>query len=97
MNEETQLGLTSEQVAENIKKYGLNEIEERKESPILRFSKKFISPVPLLLEFTMLFLIILGKYYDSLVIFGLLIFNVILSFFHEISADKAIQLLKKTP
>lgn len=95
MNEETQLGLTSEQVAENIKKYGLNEIEERKESPILRFSKKFISPVPLLLEFTMLFLIILGKYYDSLVIFGLLIFNVILSFFHEISADKAIQLLKK--
>ncbi|WP_340695281.1 plasma-membrane proton-efflux P-type ATPase [Hydrogenobacter thermophilus] len=88
-------GLTSEQAEENIKRYGFNEIEEKKEHVLLKFLKKFISPIPLLLELTMLFLIILGKYYDSLVILGLLIFNVILSFSHEISVDRVIQLLKK--
>lgn len=88
-------GLTSQQATENIKRYGLNQIEEKGESVFMKISKKFISPIPLLLELTMLFLIVLGKYYDIFVIFGLLVFNIVLSLFHELKADKAIELLKK--
>lgn len=88
-------GLTEEQAKENIRKYGLNEIEEKKEAPWLLFLKKFWGPIPWLLEFTGILTFLLKKYPDTVAIFVLLIFNGAVSFWHELSAQNALELLKK--
>ncbi|MEZ0323304.1 MAG: plasma-membrane proton-efflux P-type ATPase [Hydrogenothermaceae bacterium] len=88
-------GLTTQEAKEFIKKYGKNEISEKRIPIWLKFLKKFWGPIPWLLEFTCLLTFILHKYADSAVIFGLLIFNGVVSFWHELSAENALELLKK--
>lgn len=88
-------GLTTEQAKEHIEKYGKNEIPEKKIPTWLKLLKKFWGPIPWLLEFTCALTFILHKYADSIAIFGLLIFNGVISFWHELSAENALELLKK--
>jgi len=92
---ETYKGLTEDQAKENIKKYGFNEIKEKKESTFVLFLKKFWGPIPWLLEFTGILTFLLKKYPDAIAIFVLLIFNGVVSFWHELSAQNALELLKK--
>ncbi len=88
-------GLTAEEVQERLKEYGLNEIEEKRTPAWIQFVKKFWGPVSGLLEFTGILTLILKKYPDSIVIFVLLLFNSVVSFWHELSAQNALELLKK--
>ena len=92
---ETYKGLTEDQAKENIKKYGFNEIKEKKEPTFVLFLKKFWGPIPWLLEFTGILTFLLKKYPDAIAIFVLLIFNGVVSFWHELSAQNALELLKK--
>ena len=88
-------GLTEEQARENIKKYGFNEIAQKKEAPWVLFLKKFWGPIPWLLEFTGILTFLLKKYPDAIAIIVLLLFNAVVSFWHELSAQNALELLKK--
>ncbi|HYB59673.1 MAG TPA: hypothetical protein VEB88_05455 [Candidatus Acidoferrales bacterium] len=52
---------------------------KKKESLALRFAAKFWGLTPCLLELTIALLLILSKYFEASVVFGLLIFNSILA------------------
>jgi len=92
---ESYKGLTEDQAKENIRKYGFNEIKEKREPAFVLFLKKFWGPIPWLLEFTGILTFLLKKYPDAIAIFVLLIFNGVVSFWHELSAQNALELLKK--
>ncbi|MGC9120960.1 MAG: cation-transporting P-type ATPase, partial [Sulfurihydrogenibium sp.] len=78
------MGLTEEQAKENIKKYGFNEIKEKSVPIFVLFLQKFWGPIPWLLEFTGILTFLLKKYPDTVAIFVLLIFNGLVSFWHEL-------------
>ncbi len=88
-------GLTSTEASSRLDKYGLNQIVEKKQSMVLKFLSKFWSPIPWMLELTIIITFILGKYSDMLIILILLIFNGIISFTQESRADNAVELLRK--
>lgn len=88
-------GLSEIDAKERINKYGPNEIIEKKPSIILKFFKKFIGPIPFMLELAIIVSYILSKYPDMYIIFALLIFNSIVSFIEEYKADNSLQMLKK--
>ena len=88
-------GLSSEQVVELRKKYGFNTITETKPNRWLAFLKKFWAPVPWMLEITLVIELYLGKYVETVVICGLLVFNALLSFLQEGRANNALALLRQ--
>jgi H+-transporting ATPase len=88
-------GLTAEEAAERLKKFGLNEIPETKPNPLLALLKKFWAPVPWMLELTIILELYLGRHTEAIVIGALLIFNAILSFTQENRAQNALSLLRQ--
>ena len=88
-------GLTEEDAQARLKKYGYNEVKEKKENPVIKFLKRFWAPVPWMLEVTIIITYILGKYADMVIILFLLVFNAIISFVQESRAQNAVELLKK--
>ncbi len=88
-------GLSEEEAKRRLEKYGLNEVKEKKESPVLKFLKKFWAPVPWMLEATIVLTYVLGKYLDMYIIAFLLVFNSIVSFVQEHRAENAVELLRK--
>jgi H+-transporting ATPase len=88
-------GLSSKEVQKRISEYGYNEIPEIKVSRITRFAKKFWSPIPWMLEITIVLTWLLGNYIATIIVFGLLIFNSIVSFAQEEKANSALDFLKQ--
>jgi len=89
------VGLTSDQAAERLKKFGLNTIPEVRPNPIWLFLKKFWAPVPWMLEATIALEFYLGKNTEAIVIGILLVFNALLSFWQEGRAQNALALLRQ--
>ncbi|MFP3220644.1 MAG: HAD-IC family P-type ATPase, partial [Candidatus Marsarchaeota archaeon] len=87
-------GLTSEEVAKRLKEYGYNEIEEKKENPVLRFLKKFWGLVPWMLEVTVVLTYVLHKFLTMYIILALLVLNSIISYVQEYKAGNAVEMLK---
>ena len=46
----TEQGLSEEEVAKRQKKYGFNEIPEKKQNPLLKFLSYFWGPIPIMIE-----------------------------------------------
>lgn len=88
-------GLTSEEVKIRQKKFGFNEVVEKKESSLKRLAKKFWGLTPWMLEITMVLTLILGRYLDFYIVTGLLLLNVLLGYFQEERANKALEALKQ--
>jgi len=88
-------GLSASEAEELIKRYGLNEIKEKKKHPVEIFLLKFWNPVAWMLEFTFITELILGKNIEAYIIIGLILFNAVISFKQENKAEKALELLKK--
>lgn len=88
-------GLTTAQAAERLKQFGPNAIPESRSNPGLVLLKKFWSPVPWMLEVTILLEIYLGKYVEAGTIAALLVFNALLSFWQESRAQNALALLRQ--
>ena len=88
-------GLSSAEVARKLQKYGLNEIPEKKVSPLRKFLGYFWGPIPWMIEIASILSIIIQHYDDFAIIFTLLIVNAIVGFWQERKADNAIELLKK--
>ncbi len=95
LNVDIKTGLSDEEAQKRTSKFGFNEIPEKKESPVIKFLKKFWGLTAWMLELTMLVSFILGKYLDLYIIGALLLFNSILSFLQEEKASSIISSLKK--
>jgi len=88
-------GLSTSEAGKRLLQFGKNIVEEKQPNRLLTFAKKFWSPVPWMLEITIILQLILGKYDEAIVITFLLLFNSVLSLFQEGRANKALALLRQ--
>ena len=88
-------GLSSSEAENRLKKFGPNEIQSKKASPILKLLKKFVGPISLMLFAITGLSISLGKYIDAYIILGLVVFNALAGFLEEYKADNTLELLKQ--
>ncbi|WP_457622505.1 cation-translocating P-type ATPase [Persephonella sp.] len=88
-------GLTDEEVKKRIEKYGLNELEEKKESALLIFFRQFNNPLVYILLVAIIITVFMGDYIDAGIIAGIVFINGLLGFFQEIKARSSIEALKK--
>ncbi|HYA22156.1 MAG TPA: plasma-membrane proton-efflux P-type ATPase [Thermoproteota archaeon] len=88
-------GLSSEEAQERTKRYGYNEIMEKRESSISRFARQFWGISPWMLELTVLLEWITGKLLEMYIVLALLLLNAIVGFLQEERANAALDLLKQ--
>ena len=78
---------------ERLRKYGLNKIEEKKQSLVGKILHWFISPISLMLLAAAVLSFISGKILDFYFILVLIALNFSITFWQERKADNAIQKL----
>jgi H+-transporting ATPase len=88
-------GLSSEEAGARQRKYGYNEISEKKANPILKFLRYFYGPIPFMIEVAVILSAFIGHWEDFFIIIGLLLTNAIVGFYQENKAGNAIELLKQ--
>jgi len=88
-------GLSAQEAQERLREYGPNAVPEERPHPFLLFLHKFWSPVPWMLEVTLLLELVLGRYTQAIIIAILLVLNAVLSFVQERRASNALQLLRE--
>jgi H+-transporting ATPase len=88
-------GLSSLEVEERLRKYGVNQIPEKQQRWLLIFLSKFWGLIPWMLEVTMILQFALGKTVDGAIIAVLLVVNAIISYGYERRAKNALALLKQ--
>ncbi|HUB09755.1 MAG TPA: HAD-IC family P-type ATPase [Myxococcales bacterium] len=89
------IGLSSAEAAERLVRFGANEVEERAPSALAVFLRKLWSPVPWMLEASILLELTLGHRTQAVIIALLLVMNAALSFLQEDRARRAIELLRQ--
>jgi H+-transporting ATPase len=87
-------GLSDEEAERRLSIYGLNVIEEKKESPVLEFLKRFWGPMPWLLEIAIILSLFIGHVIEATIIALLLVINAIIGFLHHESSRKVLEMLK---
>ncbi len=88
-------GLTTQDAANRLQKYGPNEIPEKKKSTLLRFLRNFWGPIPWMIEIAAILSLIIEEWDDFIIIILMLLINSIVRFWEENKADNAIELLKE--
>ncbi len=88
-------GLTGAEAAARLRQHGPNAVPEARPHPWRVLLGKFWSPVPWMLEATVVLQLALGKTDEAVVIAILLFFNALLSFFQESRANRALALLRQ--
>ena len=87
-------GLTSAEVRSRLSEGGPNAVPDQPPRRLRQFLRKFASPVPVMLEVTVALEVFLGHHMQALLVAGLLVFNAIISFVQELSADRALDELR---
>ena len=87
-------GLTDAEASKRLERYGYNEIVEKKKNAIVLLARKFYGPIPFMLEVVIILTYFLKEFKDFYIILALLVFNGLVSFMEEKSADNSIELLK---
>jgi H+-transporting ATPase len=88
-------GLSSSEANERLKKYGYNEISEKKINPIIKFLGYFWGPIPWMIEVAAVLSVIIKHWEDFWIILALLLLNAVVAFWQEFKADNAIDALKQ--
>ena len=88
-------GLTTQEAAELLARYGPNSVAEEREHPLRALWSKFWAPVPWMLEAAVLLEILLHKNVEAGVIAALLAFNASLSFLQENHAGVTVDRVNK--
>jgi len=91
----TPQGLSAAEAERRLAQFGLNEVAEEKPHPLLALLRKFWSPVPWMLEATIVLQLVLGKPDEAAVIAVLLVVNAVLGYLQEGRANKALALLRQ--
>ena len=88
-------GLSSDEAEKRLKEYGLNELEEKKESKFLIFIRQFNNPLVYILIVASIITLFMGDYLDSGIIAGIIFINGLLGFLQELKAQASLEALKK--
>ena len=87
-------GLTQAEATGRLARYGPNEIEEKKENPLLKLLAYFWGPIPWMIEAAVILSGVLRHWPDFFIILVLLVANAAVGFWEEHQAGKAIDALK---
>jgi len=88
-------GLSHEEAAVRLKRYGLNELKEKRVRALEIFLRQFKSPFFYLLFVAAFIALLLGEIVDGVMIFVFVLINLTLGFLQEFRSERAIALLKK--
>jgi len=88
-------GLSTEEAEKRLKIYGPNQLEEKKESPLIILFRQFNNPLVYILLVAMGITIYMGDKIDAFIIGGIVLVNGLLGFFQEIKARSSLEALKK--
>ncbi len=89
-------GLTEEESADRLGKYGTNEIKKTKGiSPFKIFVRQFTSFITIILLIAIAISLLMGEKLDAIVISIIVVLNGLFGFVQEYKAEKAIEALKK--
>ncbi|CAN6638432.1 plasma membrane ATPase 1 [Trichomonascus vanleenenianus] len=89
-------GLTSEEVVQRRRKFGLNKMSEEKENLLLKFLMFFVGPIQFVMEAAAVLAAGLEDWVDFGVICALLLLNACVGFIQEFQAGSIVEELKKT-
>ena len=87
-------GLSAEKASKRLKKYGYNEITEKKIGPFLKFLTYFWGPIPWMIEIAAILSAVVHNWADFGIIAFMLLINAVVGFWQEYKADNAIEMLK---
>jgi H+-transporting ATPase len=87
-------GLSQAEAEKRLARYGPNEIEEKKENPLLKLLTYFWGPIPWMIEAAVILSGVLRHWPDFCIILVLLVANAAVGFWEEHQAGKAIDALK---
>lgn len=90
------VGLTSEEVVQRRKKFGLNKMSEEKENLVVKFLMFFVGPIQFVMEAAAVLAAGLEDWIDFGVICALLLLNASVGFIQEYQAGSIVDELKKT-
>lgn len=88
-------GLSSDEAEKLLQQYGLNALEEKKVSPLLKLISYFWGPIPWMIEVAAILSALVQHWSDFSIIIILLIFNAGIGFWQEYTAGNAVEVLKK--
>ncbi|WP_025270707.1 plasma-membrane proton-efflux P-type ATPase [Hippea sp. KM1] len=88
-------GLSQQEAEKRLKQYGPNEIEEKEESAIKRITKRFVGPIPFMIEAAAALSLSVGRMSDFFIIMTMLLVNAFVDFYQESKALNAIKVLKQ--
>jgi len=94
MKTDTLKGLSSQEAAQKLKKYGYNELKEKEDSWALRLFRRFWGPIPWMIEVAAILSYYSHRYEDFTIILILLFVNAFVDFYQESKALNAIAVLK---
>jgi H+-transporting ATPase len=87
-------GLSQSEAEERLEQYGLNQLEEKKANPLLKFLGYFWGPIPWMIEVAAGLSAAVQHWTDVFVIVFLLLFNAVIGFWEEHEASNALEDLK---
>jgi len=88
-------GITSGEAKVRLEKYGYNELEVKKQGPLIRFLLQFRNALLYVLIVAALIAALLGKFMDMYVVIGVILATVIIGFIQEGKAEASLEALKK--
>jgi H+-transporting ATPase len=89
-----QTGLTSPQAANRRVQYGANSMPETRVNSMRRLIDKLWSPIPWMLEISVLLQLLIHKFAEAAVVAALLAFNAVVGFVQEGKAQDTLSALK---
>jgi H+-transporting ATPase len=87
-------GLSTEEAADRLARYGPNEVAEARPNPILVFLGYFWGPIPWMIEAALVLSLLVRHWTDAVIIAVLLLMNGLVAFAEEHQAANAIDALK---
>jgi len=87
-------GLMSAEAHDRLEKFGPNAMPDTNANPLRAAIVKFWAPIPWMLEAAIVLQLLLGKYLESAIIAGLLVFNAALGLLQESRAQATLAALK---
>ena len=90
----THNGLSAEEAARRLTRYGPNELPEKRTSPIIRLLSAFWGPIPWMIEVAAILSLVVQHWADFGIILALLVMNALVGFWEEYQASNTIAALK---